>query len=186
MLDIFAIFAAFGVMGYESIKNSMKDDSYKEKARNKGDKTYIDHKGRYRSVDTDEYLWHDIYNGVDRYVGQKTGRVYWDRGKEKVIDFIKQRNKMLDEKGVPIYWKLCKPYYDNKLHKMRDIHLYEKETDRPFEYVGYSQKKSGKFYSSDYEHFTIVYLDENNGMKSVSEYREDIPIKWSMNYRLGM
>lgn len=186
MFNIFAIFTAFGIMGYESIKNSMKDDSYKEKARNKGDKTYIDHKGKHRSVETDECLWNDIYNGANRYIGQKTGRVYWDYGKEKAIEFIEQRNKMLEEKGVPIYWKLCKPYYNDKLHKMSNIHLYEKETDRPFEYVGYSREKIGNFYFPDYEHFTIVYLDENNDMKSISEFRRDIPIKWELNYKLGM
>jgi hypothetical protein len=69
---------------------------------------------------------------------------------------------------------------------MSNIHLYEKDTNRPFKYFGYSQKKSGKFYFPDYEHFTIIYLDENNDMKPVDEFREDLPIKWELSYKLGV
>lgn len=188
MFSIFALFACAGIAGYESIKNSCTDTEWKEKAKSKGDTIYVDHKGRWRSVETDELTVHDLdsYHGVDRHVGIKTGRVYWDAEKERTMKFIEERNKMLEEKGVPIYWKECKPYYDRKAYKMSNVHLYEKDTDRPFEYLGYSRKKSGKFYFPDYEHFTITYLDEDNNMKPLDEFRSGIPIKWELNYKLGM
>ena len=188
MFSIFALFACAGIAGYESIKNSCKDTEWKERAKSKGDTIYVDHKGRWRSVETDELVVHDLdsYHGVDRHVGIKTGRVYWDAEKERTMKFIEERNKMLEEKGVPIYWKECKPYYDRKAYQMSNVHLYEKDTDRPFEYLGYSRKKSGKFYSPDFEHFTIAYLDEDNNMKPLDEFRSGIPIKWELNYKLGM
>lgn len=188
MFSIFALFACAGIAGYESIKNSCKDTEWKERAKSKGDTIYVDHKGRWRSVETDELTVHDLdsYHDVDRYVGIKTGRVYWDAEKERTMKFIEERNKMLEEKGVPIYWKECKPYYDRKAYQMSNVHLYEKDTDRPFEYLGYSRKKSGKFYSPDFEHFTIAYLDEDNNMKPLDEFRSGIPIKWELNYKLGM
>lgn len=188
MFSIFALFACAGIAGYESIKNSRTDTEWKERAKSKGDTIYVDHKGRWRSVETDELTVHDLdsYHGVDRHVGIKTGRVYWDAEKERTMKFIEERNKMLEEKGVPIYWKECKPYYDRKAYKMSNVHLYEKDTDRPFEYLGYSRKKSGKFYFPDYEHFTITYLDEDNNMKPLDEFRSGIPIKWELNYKLGM
>ena len=188
MFSIFALFACAGIVGFESIKNSCKDTEWKERAKHKGDTIYVDHKGRWRSVETDELTVQDLYPyaGTDRYVGIKTGKVYYDRAKEQAIKFIEERNKMLEEKGVPIYWKECKPYYNSKTHKMSSVHLYEKDTDRPFEYLSYSKKKSGNFYFPDYEHFTITYLDENNDMKPLDEFRSGIPIKWELNYKLGM
>ena len=189
MFSIFALFACAGIAGYEAIKNSCTDTEWKERAKSKGDKIYVDHKGRWRSVETDELTVQnlDSYHGVDRHVGIKTGRVYWDAKKERTMKFIEERNKMLEEQGIPIYWKECKPYYNHKTHSMSHVHLYEKDTDRPFQYLCPTTIKKGVISVTDKDHFTIIYLDENNDMKPLfGEHRTDIPIEWELSYKLGM
>lgn len=154
----------------------------RSRAEKNGDVYYYDGRNKMRSTETGEICMMD-YHGGQKLIGVKTGRVYKNYAAEKTEKFMRECNARFEADGVPIYYRWCTPYTDNH-GNMKFIHLFEKKTDRPFKVLCQYARK-GKYNLPDEEHFTIVYLNENNGMKSLNEYA-NIPSKWYLRYKMGI
>jgi len=179
MLGFIASIVTFVAAATEAGKIGNTTRINRDNARYNKEIYYIDGNNKWRSTKTDEILYRDYYGGNNKLVGVETGIIYKDHNTENTINFICKQNEILENKGVPIYWKKCRKYWNGKEYST--IHLYEKTTGRPFKVLTQFAKKG---YGLDYNYFVIEYLDENNGMKPVNEYA-NVPSKWYLNYKMG-
>lgn len=161
-----------GKIGNITYKNRLK-------AKQKGIVYYFTGDNKIKSTKTDEVVMRQ-YVGGNKLVGVKTGTVYRDYDKERTEEFVKYKNNNLSENS-PVYYKVCKEYWDPKHKTYKNVHLYEKSTDRPYSVLSpYGLKKDG----TDKTCFTICYLNENDNMKSLSEFAY-IPKEYYYNYLFG-
>lgn len=155
----------------------------RSRAEKNGDVYYYDGKNKMRSTETGEICMMN-YCGGQKLIGVKTGRVYKNYAAERLEKYIKERNAEFEADGVPIYYRWCTPYTDVG-GELKFIHLFEKETDRPFNVVSRNNLCKKPYPMYDDSKFTIVYLDENNNMKPLSEFNF-IPSKWYLRYKMGI
>ena len=155
----------------------------RSRAEKNGDAYYYDGRNKIRSTQTDEICIMEYYGG-QKLVGVKTGRVYKNYDDERTDKFIRERNAKFEENGTPLFYRRCKPYRECG-GKIMDYHLYERETGRPFKVLSPVNLLNKSRISIDDSKFTIVYLDEDNEMRSLSEYNA-VPKKWYLNYKLGI
>ena len=141
---------------------------------------YFDGENKRRATSTNEPVTMQ-YLGGQKLVGLKTGKVYRDYDAEKTYKFLYENNKRLEEKGSRVFYKQCPEYFDRGQY--RDIHLYERSTGRPYSILA-KEIVDHNTLVRDESRFIIVYLDENNGMKSTGEYAY-IPKEYYYDYKFG-
>lgn len=171
------LFAKAGDIGNNTAIN-------RKRARENGDIWYYDGQNKRRSTETNEILTFQYRDG-GKIVGVKTGRVYQDIAWERTEKFIKTENAKLESKNSPVYYKRCPRYWDSKNKSYMDVHLYERSTGKPYQILmKYANKKVNGMNLLDRAHFVIAYLDENNGMKYLGEYKT-ISNKYYYDYLFG-
>ena len=88
--------------GIVSIQNGLNNVQSREEAINKGKKTYFDHRGATRLIDTNEQVYFTTLSNGERVLKRLDGSVAYnydiDRKKEK----IKKRNDELDKQNSPV------------------------------------------------------------------------------------
>ena len=184
LLSFFGFIITAGMLGCGIVLKGQKEQKRKENAIRDGLDYYFDCNGKRRQTKTDRIVI-ETFIGGHKLIDSKTMNVIKDYDAIERKEWINETNKKLVDNDSPVFWKECPKYFNAKTKSYKNTHLYERSSGRPYKIVmPVAIDKVGESYVQDKTRFTIVYLDENNGMAPLEE-TNTVPKELYYRYLFG-